>query len=429
MGHGVASEASWPSPGRAWYLVAVLMLAYVFALIDRQLLSLMVEPIRASIAISDTQVGLLQGFAFALFYTVFGLPLGWLADRRSRKLLLAAGVAVWSLATAACGFADTFIDLFIARVFVGIGEAVLAPTAVSLIADAFPPHRRAIAMSTYVSAGSIGAGLALLFGGVAVGLASAVAGFEAWQTVFLMLGLPGLIVAAMCLTVIEPVRREPPPVRAAVRSGEGLWSTLRDNASVLGPQITGISLFSLMSYALLAWIPTFLLRTHGMPVTQSGFWFGLAFAVLGPTGAVFGGWLAKEALERGLRAPNLRVAALGVGLAWIPYVAGTIVANPWIAIALFGLATSLAAIASGPSITALQELAPAAVRGQLVAAYYFSLNLVGYGLGPVGAAWISDRFFPEQAGIGSALLFIAAVLGPISALLFWRAARARMRYT
>lgn len=423
-GHGVTAMAPWPSPARAWYLVGILMLAYVLALVDRQLLSLLVEPIRASLGVTDTQVGLLQGFAFAFFYTLFGLPLGWLADRHSRRLLLAAGVALWSAATCASAFADTFGMLFAARMFVGIGEAVLAPVAVSLIADSFPPARRPFAMGVYVSSGSVGAGLALLLGGAAITLASGSARFEPWQEVFLIVGAPGLLVALLCLTFPEPARRDSSASTVADGSLSSALATLRRLGRVLGPQIAGISVFSLMSYALFAWIPTFMLRTHGVPVTETGFWFGLAFAVCGPTGAIFGGWLARRWVMAGIRAANLRVATIAVSLAWIPYALATAVPNPWLAIALFGLGTGLSGMPSGPSLAAMQEILPAAVRGQIVAVYYFSLNLVGYGLGPLSAAWLSDHLFSEQQGLGPALGILCVLLGPLSAFLFWRARRA-----
>ncbi len=206
----------YPSSAYAWYVVVVLTAAYVVSFIDRQILALLVEPIRRDLGLTDTQMGLIMGSAFALFYTILGIPLGWLADRFSRRGIIAAGITIWCLMTAACGLSRNFGQLFLARVGVGVGEAALSPSALSLISDYFPRERRGRAISFYNMGVSLGAGIAMIGGGwIIAGIIDAppttlpvVGEIYAWQTVFLVVGLPGLAIAALMATVREPERRD-----------------------------------------------------------------------------------------------------------------------------------------------------------------------------------------------------------------------------
>lgn len=215
MGAPSADAAPWPSPLRAWIVVGLLMVAYTSSFIDRQIMSLLVEPIRADLGITDTQFSLLAGLAFSIFYSVMGLPLGWLADRMSRRMIILVGMIAWSIMTALCGLATSFLALFIARVGVGIGEAALSPAAYSLISDYFPPERRARAISAYAMGPYLGSGLALIIGGQVIEAASrmgpftieGLGTFAPWQAVFFAVGLPGVIIALLFLLIREPERR------------------------------------------------------------------------------------------------------------------------------------------------------------------------------------------------------------------------------
>ena len=214
-GLALSATAPWPSPLRAWYAVAVLVLAFVFSFVDRIVIALLVEPIKADLGISDFGIGLLQGFAFALFYALLGIPIGRLSDRVSRRGIIATGIAIWSLMTAACGLARSFFGLFLARVGVGVGEATLSPAAYSMISDYFPREQLGRALGVYQSGALLGAGIAFLVGGAAVQMLSVYDGqvlpvlgeVRMWQLAFFVVGLPGLLVALLMLTVKEPARR------------------------------------------------------------------------------------------------------------------------------------------------------------------------------------------------------------------------------
>ena len=203
---------AYPNPAYAWYVVCILTIAYMFSFLDRQILALLVEPIRADLNISDTQMSLLQGLAFGIFYTLLGIPIGRLADRRSRRSIIAIGISIWCVMTAACGLAKNFGQLFLARVGIGIGEATLNPSAYSLISDYFPREKRARPMSFYNMGVSLGAGTAMVLGGQIISwvfsqpqpVLPLVGTLFHWQVVFIMVGLPGLLIAFLMVTVREP---------------------------------------------------------------------------------------------------------------------------------------------------------------------------------------------------------------------------------
>lgn len=265
-------------PARARLTLAVLTLAYVFSFLDRIVVNLLVEPMRRDLGLSDVQISLLMGLSFAVFYTLCGLPLGWLADRCDRRKLIAAGVAAWSLATAACGLARGFGGLFAARLVVGAGEATLTPAAHSMIADLFPRERLGRAMGVYALGIYIGSGLALLLGALAIRLAEQrtqwllplVGEVFPWQMVFVFVGLPGLLVALAVLALREPPRRDaqaPLPWRET-----RAW--LRSERRFLAHHLLGFGLLSLVAYASAAWIPSAFVRSFGWTAVQAALWLG-----------------------------------------------------------------------------------------------------------------------------------------------------------
>jgi MFS family permease len=210
-----AATEEYPPRGYAWYVVGVLTFVYIFSFIDRQILNLLVRPIRRDLGISDTQMSLLMGLSFAVFYTLFGIPLGRLADSKSRRTIIAGGFALWSLFTAGCGLARNFGQMLLLRMGVGVGEAALSPAAYSIITDYFPPQRRATAISVYSMGIYLGSGLAFIIGGTVAGLASQqelwqvplVGATRPWQVVFFLVGLPGILLSLLLYTVREPLRR------------------------------------------------------------------------------------------------------------------------------------------------------------------------------------------------------------------------------
>lgn len=426
-------RSAWPSPLSAWGTVAILNLAYLVSFVDRTILSLLIEPIKADLHISDTKIALLQGAAFGLFYTILGIPFGWAVDRYSRKWVVGLGCSLWCLMTAACGLATTFPQMFAARLGVGVGEAALSPGAASIIADLFPPQRRALAMSIYAMGASIGIGVSLIAGGVVVALVSSRGTLElpllgrlaAWQVVMVIVGLSGLIVALAILLLPEPARR------GKTANDNTTTTELRafffTNRRRLGLQFGGIALFGLVAYAILGWVPTMFTRLHGWSPAEVGLRYGLVFMLFGGGGAFAGGWLAGRLASSGVSDYNMRVAAIGV-TALIPFgVAAPLVSDPWLALALLAPVAFCFALPTGASIAAIQAMTPNQLRGRVSAIYYLVIGVVGLLLGPLSVALLTDRLFGTPASIGWSIALVCGCVQPLAAILLWIACMGSVR--
>lgn len=407
--------------------MAILNLAYLVSFVDRTILSLLIEPIKADLGISDTQIALVQGAAFGLFYTLLGIPLGWAVDRYSRKKIIGFGCTLWCLMTAGCGLAGNFVQLFLARMGVGLGEAALSPGAASMIADLFPPQKRALAMSVYAMGGSIGVGVSLLAGGLVVGLVTnagpahlpLIGTVAPWQEVLIIVGLSGLVVAAAILLLPEPQRRGAKSAEAATTSE--LLAFLVSARGQFANQFGGVALFGLVSYALLSWVPALFTRVHGWTAEEVGLRYGAVFLVFGAAGALAGGWLTARFAARGVANYNLRVAAIGVTVLAPFGIAAPLVTNAWLALALMGPVAFCFAVPTGASIAAIQEVTPNRLRGQVAALYYLSIGFIGLMFGPLVVALLTDRVFNDPQRLGWSLALVCAVMQPIAAWLMWRA--------
>ncbi len=365
-------------------MLSLLVVLYVINYIDRQILSVLLEPIKQDLGVSDTAMGLLTGLAFALFYTTAGIPIARLADRGSRRNVIIAGVLVWSAMTAVCGLARNFLQLAVARVGVGIGEATLSPAAHSLIADAFPPERRATALATYNIGGNIG----IMFGFMLGGFIGEAFG---WRIAFFVVGLPGLAAAAVVrLALHEPARgRLEGMVDDA--STPGLLEVFRHmtRQKTFRHLCLSASLYSFAAYGFTIWGATFLIRVHGMSLSETGLAMGLIQGLGGGFGTYLGGRLADRWARNDERF-----------LVWIPAVGGAL-AVPLLAVFLFAPDRSLAlgayAIAMvfsvffvGPCYAIAQSLARLRMRAQAAAMLMFAINLIGLGIAPLAVGMLND---------------------------------------
>ncbi|HEX7034799.1 MAG TPA: MFS transporter [Pseudomonadales bacterium] len=437
------------APWRAWAALGVLMLAYTVSFIDRTLLSLLIPPIQRDLGISDTEASLLAGLAFAVFYTVMGIPLGRLADRWHRRNLIALGITVWCVMTAACGLARNFWQLFAARVGVGIGEASLSPAAYSLIADLFPRHLLGRAIAVYSIGLPVGSGLALLVGGLVIGRVSdlgpmtlpVVGELAPWQLTFVLVGLPGILVALLLLLVREPERRDrAASVGAAIvgaasgRESLGvrgqrplpqsaqapdLLPFLRRNRRVLLHHFTGLSLLVVIVYGSNAWIPTFFIRSHGWSATAIGYAYGLVFLTCGTAGLLAGGQLADRWWRQGRTDAHLRVVLLSLVTMAPAFALMGLVPSATAAVALLALATFTSSLHGGVAGAALQLITPNELRGQMTAVYFFIANLIGLGVGPSAVALITDFGFADQQALGRSIAVLALLAAPLSAVCLW----------
>jgi MFS family permease len=414
----------------AWYVVFVLAVVYSISFIDRQMLSLLIGPIRKSLHISDTQIGLLTGFAFAGLYAILGIPLGRLADSRNRVRLIAAGMTVWSFATAACGLAQSFGQLFAARVAVGVGEASLTPAAYSLFANYFSQSRLGRAIAAYTLAMYAGMGLTLVAGGLLVhrltqlkgGFIVAGHALEPWQLAMMCVAIPGLLVLPLVLTLNEP-RRDDGPVKDAVNLRRTA-AYLASNQSTYLPHFIGFGLAGLYATGLTVWLPEFFHRSYGWAMDRTGLAIGVALICVGGPSTLLGGYIADRLRARAIWAAPMQLAAicmmilcpLVVALPMAPTGGGA-----------FGLLCAVLAFLTLPTAVApaaLQLVTPSRMRGRVTAAYMLFTNLVGSGAGPLVVGLVTDHVFHDENALKLSLTVVGGVVCGLSALVLWRGAAA-----
>lgn len=424
-----ATDGAWPAPLYAAYVALVLTLAYTSSFIDRQILTLLVEPIRRDLHVSDTEVSLLGGLAFSIFYTVLGIPLARLADRTHRRNLMAGGLATWSVMTALCGLARGFWPLFGARVGVGVGEAALSPAAFSVLADYFPRHRLARAVSTYSTGVYFGSGLALVIGGSVIRhIASGgvrvfpvIGTIFPWQLVFFAVGTLGLPMLLLLLTIREPRRRGSGLAGGAPVGGSSAWPALRAflwlNRGTLACHISAFTLYGIAINAYLFWAPTMMMRSFGWSAPRTGLTIGVMFLGLGTSGVFCGGWFADRLTARGRPDAILRAALLGIGCGLPFLIATPLLAEPALATAGLAITIFFLAFPQGLPAAALQAITPNPLRAQMTAIYFFLGNLVATGLGPLAPALLTDRVFRDPLMLRDAIAIVEAVAVPLGALI------------
>lgn len=373
------------SPKYRKYVLTVLVIVYVFNFLDRQIVTILAEPMKLDLGLSDTQIGLMTGLAFAIFYTGFGIPLARLADRASRVNVISGALLVWSGMTALCGLAQNFIQILAARIGVGVGEAGCSPPAHSLIADYYPPSERASALSIYALGIPIGSLLGLLAGGW-------VAEFYGWRTAFFVVGLPGLLLAAVFkLTVKEPIRGMSEPAKTVGQSQPPLLATIRTlltNKTILHIAMGG-ALTSFVGYGLGQWLPAFFIRLHGMGLAETATYYGLVNGIASMAGTFLGGTLADRFAKKDPRVYAWLPAA-GVLIAFPFYLAALVVDDWVVAIAILLVPSFLNSLWLGPAFGTVQNLAPQRMRALASAILLFILNIIGLGLGPFLVGVLSD---------------------------------------
>jgi MFS family permease len=410
---------TWPSSTRAWTLITLLVVAYSLAFVDRQILTLLVEPVRRDLEITDTQFSLLAGLAFTLFYTLMGIPFAWLADRGSRRNLIIVSVTFWSAMTALCGLAHNFLTLFLARVGVGIGEAGLSPAAYSMIADSFPAQKRARPLGVYAAGAVLGVGLALIIGGAVVAWASTappvvlpgLGELKTWQLAFLIVSVPGPLLALVLLFVREPERHESRGHAPGVDAGS-LKHFLAERGWVFVLLSFGYSLIGVAIAAYLSWTPAFLIRSHGWSIAKIGTVYGLVLLVFSTAGIMVGGWLVDRLAAGGARDAVLKVSVGGCTLALPFALAAPFTASGEAAMATIAVMSFLFGLAQGLPPAALQAIAPNRVRARVIALYLLVGNIVAFTVGPTGVALISDHWLGDPARIGQAIAILAAFVTP-----------------
>ncbi len=394
----------------------VLFVAYTCSFVDRQVLSLLVEPIKHDLKLSDTQISLLQGLAFALCNAIAGLPFGFLVDTKRRIPIVALGVAGWSLATTACGLTRSFGGLFLARLVVGVGEAVLTPAANSLLGDLFPPKRVGLPLAIYSLGVFAGGGLALMLGGALLGSLESrplssiplLSELRPWQLVFILVGLPGLPLSLWLLSLKEPPRA-PPPEFAKEHLRSALQYLGEHRAAFIWLNLA-FSTIAMVGYSMAAWVPTFFIRHYAWSAQDIGYTYGLLFMFGGAAGVLSGGLIGEGLHNAGIVNARIKVVLLATSLALPCVVAFPLVNSAYWALILLGGAVYFSTFVNGLSAVLLQQMVPSHLRGLTVALSLLAVNLLGLGLGPTIVAVLTDYWFQSEARIGMSLAYANGLL-------------------
>ena len=422
-------EAPYPAAAVAWYATLVFAFLYWLSILDRFILSLLVGPIKRDLGLTDVQFGVLGGFGFSLTFALFGLLCGVLADRYKRRWVIFAGVSIWSLATAACGIAQSYWHLLLARVGVGAGEAALNPAATSMMADLFPRDRLTFPMAVYVMGAIVGAGMAFVLGGVIV---DAVAGTAAlsfplvgevrsWQAVFLVIGIPGALLSLIIFTVPEPVRRD---LRTTHPVGRPWTSTYLELLAFMNQHrrlflchYLGFAFASMVVVGSGSWYAPHLSRNFGWSPSQIGLWVGLMMGIGGLASQLVCGRIVDALYRRGIHDAQLRWFAgsmlVAAPVGWI----ATHSADPWVFLGLMFVAVVAWSSLPACAMTALNLVTPNELRGTGVAFFGATSGLLGGGSGPILIAAVSDHIYHDESAIGRALGVVIAVCCPIAAAL------------
>ncbi|MEH6723522.1 MAG: MFS transporter [Qipengyuania sp.] len=415
----MATVAARQAGGSVRVTLWILLIVYIFNFIDRQIVNILAEPIRLELGLSDTQIGLMTGLAFALFYTVLGLPIARFSDRSTtnRPWLIGGALAIWSAMTALCGLAQNFVQLLLARIGVGVGEAGCTPPAHSLIADMVEPAKRSSALAFYALGIPIGTLLGMLIGGL---LADSVG----WRNAFLIVGLPGLALAVVVFMFLKDPRRTGMMQAGSHQSTEqmpmktALKAMFSSRAFVL--LVAAGSAAAFLAYGKVTWITIFFQRTHGLTPGETGLWFGLVNGGAGIAGTVLGGYIADRWGSKNRR-HVLTAPAVGMVIT-IPFALLAFMSDNWLmALFLLIVPTICNSLYYGPTYSSVQGLVPLRARAIAAAVLLFFQNLIGLGLGPLFFGMMSDLLQPAYGEESVRyVLYGATFLGLLPAFFFWR---------
>jgi MFS family permease len=413
-----------------YYVLALLSAANLLSSIDRHLIALLGPDIQADFHLSDTQLSLLMGMTFALFYAIAGIPIARIADRSARKWVAAAGIFLWSLMTSLTAFSKAYIHFLCARMGVGIGEASLTPSAYSLLGDLFSREKISIAIGIFGLGAGIGTGASLLLGGAILawlGTAQSlvipiIGDMRRWEVVFLTLGLPGVALAALiALTVKEPRRAELFAGRGMEHATSDPKGTLRDALLVFRSQQTiyswiviGMCLNAIVGYGFLAWMPTHMMRAFGWTPAETGLRLGAAVVVGGAGSTVAAGYITNALFARGHMDSPIRASIATLIIAGPLLIAAVSTTHPALAVVLYALGLFFVLMPATLSAIAVQFITPNRQRATMAAGFVLTLNLVGLGLGPTLVALVTDYAFGTGARLGDSLRIVTVCMVPLS---------------
>jgi len=409
----------------SWYVLCILTLSFTVSFIDRQVLTLLIDPIKSDLNISDTQVSLLIGFAFSLFYVSMAIPIARQVDKGNRVNIIAIGVFFWSIMTGLCGFAKSYWQLFIARIGVGVGEATLTPAVYSLIPDYFPKEKLGTAVGFYMLGMSFGTGFALVLGGAILSYVSAIGDItipiigtlRPWQVTFVIVGFPGILLALLIKwTVREPKRRNIFENNSAAMPEVSIIPFLKANFKTISCITIAYSFGGMVFYGFLTWIPEHLRRTFDWDISNAGYVFGILLATLGSVGAVLGGKLHDYVYSKGYKDAPIRCALIVFSMLLPIMVITPLMASSNLSIIMLGVFSFTMFLQQAMSPVAIQMIAPNHVRAQVVAIFFFVSTFFSIGIGPSIVAIFTDYVFQDEDKLYLSISMVSAVFLPFCIL-------------
>ena len=421
------NSTSWPKPIYAWFFTSILLVAYIISFIDRQMINYLVVPIKEDMGLTDFEISFIQGWGFVLAYIIFSIPFGRIVDKVNRVRVLIGGIIIWSVATAACGFSKNSWQLVLSRSGVGAGEAALTPASWSIISDLFPVEKRSFPMSIYLMGPYIGQGLSLLFGAQILRIYNEpVTLFESiivqpWQIIFLIIAVPGVILGLLMFALKDPVRKEVlvSEKEEGKDSIKEVFAYVIKNIGAYMPLLIGSAFIVVLLYGVQSWVPTFLHRIHGWEHTRIGDQYGLVALFAGSLGVVSGPMAEKYLTKLNFNAATIIVCIItAVALTIIGPITFLSLSSDIVLIGIF-ITSFFITLPLALFATSLQNITPNQYRGVVTGLYVFTVNITGYGLGPMVVAFFTDKVFKSEMAIDLSMAAMFLICGPISFVIFY----------
>ena len=426
MGKKLSSSSSWPKPIYAWFFTSILLFAYIISFIDRQMINYLVVPIKEDMGLTDFEISFIQGWGFVLAYVIFSIPFGRIVDKVNRVRVLIGGIVIWSVATAACGFSKNSWQLVLSRSGVGAGEAALTPASWSIISDLFPVERRSFPMSIYLMGPYIGQGLSLLFGAQILRIYNEpVTLFESmiiqpWQIIFLIIAVPGIVLGLFMFTLKDPKRKEGlTDEKEENESIKEVFSYVIKNIGAYMPLLIGSAFIIVLLYGVQSWVPTFLHRIHGWEHTRIGDQYGLVALFAGSLGVISGPIFERYLTKLNFNPPIIILCIItAIALTIIGPITFLSLNSDIVLIGIF-ITSFFITLPLALFATSLQNITPNQYRGVVSGLYVFTVNITGYGLGPMAVAFFTDKVFKSEMAIDLSMATMFLICGPISFLIFY----------
>jgi MFS family permease len=405
-----------------WYVAFILLIGFTFSFIDRQVLNLLVVPIQNDLSITDTQISALQGLAFVLTYVGLCIPIGRLIDRSHRVIVMIIGLLIWSIATVACGFSKNYISMFIARMGIGAGESTVHPGSISILGDYFDSDNIASPMSIYLLGPYLGAGIAMIFGAQVLDWTSKmnsnfilplIGEVAPWQLTFIAVGLPGILIAGLFLTIREPKRKIQAIESQEIPSFKTIAKYIKNNWQLYGAIIIGNSCLIILLYGLQSWVPTMLLRVYEWDLIQSGRVYGLIAMLAGSAGVLSGPLTLKFLNKKNIDAPHFKLAIFGISMASLSLVLLPFQENVNFALVVITLASFFVTLPLAGTSSAMVIVSPNRIRGVITGIYVVVTSVFGLVLGPFLVASSTDFIFQDPNAVAKSLALVSVLIGPV----------------